>query len=218
MKRALAILAVLLATLSLSAPLSAQANPDRVNEIRDEARQAAESRREAKDARIAEIRAEAEARKLTMQKERCEAREAKLQALVPKLSNSATRLKGVIDKVYERVTGFYASGQLTVQNYEELVEAIELAKANSESSLEALGSYEFEFDCETAGVGQQLDAYRTAVKETRESLRAYHKSVVDLISSLQSEHSRANRTDDSGDETENEGEENEGTETENETE
>ena len=205
MKRIMIGLVAFSLVLGIAAPLSAHANPDKVEEIRAAAKARAEERRQQKDERIAEIKEEVAARKLELQQDRCERRQEKLAALLPKLSNGATRVKGAIDKVYERVQGFYDSGQLTVDNYDELVEAIELAKANAESSLEALDSFEFEIDCEENGVGGQLDGYRTAVKGAKEDLKAYRKSVVALISSLKAEAAEHDSGDDNGDESTDEG-------------
>lgn len=212
MKRTLFSLTLSALVLGIAAPISAVANPARTTEIQNNARQRAADAREDKETKVAEIKAATAARKLQLRQDRCEMRETRLQALLPKLANGATRHKAVIDKIYEHVTGFYASGQLTVQNYEELVNAIELAKADAEASLVAVDEYEFELDCEDPDTGEQLDAFRTAISDTRGSLKEYRKAVVELISSLQNEHSNANQTGD----TENTEEEQEETEDENE--
>lgn len=190
-KRAL-LVSVLALSLGIVAPAAAVANPERADEMRQTAAQRAAERRQSKEQRLAEIKAEVDARKLELSEARCEAREAKLKELVPKLAKSANRLKMVMDKKYEQVQEFYASGRLTVENYEELVAAIELAKANAEQSLEALASYQIEVDCTQNGLGGQLDAYRTAVKETRDELKEYRKALVALISSLRAEAAEAN--------------------------
>lgn len=187
MKRMLASFAAIALVIGIAAPLSAQANPKRANEIRDQARARAEDKRQEKQERVAEIKQKVEARKIELQQERCERRQEKLQATLPRLSNGATTVKGTIDKVYERVQGFYASGQLTVSNYEELVNVIETTKADAETSLEALEVYEFEINCDDKNVGSQLDGFRTAVKSARDELKDYRKSVVDLISALRAE-------------------------------
>lgn len=207
MKKILTSLTAFVMVLGLAAvaPASAIANPERANEMREKARSRAQSARENKEQRIDDIKAEVAARKLELQQDRCERREAKLQAALPRLSKNATTIKGSIDKVYDRVQGFYADGQLTVSNYQELTDEIELAKANAESSLEALATYELEVDCQDKRIGAQLDGFRTAVKGVREDLKAYRKSVVALVSALRAE-AAEDKADDSSSEQEAENE------------
>lgn len=187
MKKLLTGFAVLVLSLSVALPAAAQANPQRAAEIRNEARENADARKQKREDKVAEIKSEVEARRAMLTQEKCEARKARLETRIPKLSKSAVTVKGVIDRMYEKVQGFYEDGQLAVSNYEELVAAIELAKSESETSLEALESYEFEVDCESETIAAQIDSYRTAVKEAREDLKSYRGALVGLISSLRAE-------------------------------
>lgn len=203
MKRILTLATMLTLALSIGAPVAAQAD-QAAGRIRAEAETRAIERRQKATDRIAEIRTEAETRRAGIKMDVCEDRQARINNRIRTLSRSATNLKDVIDRMYERVQGFYEDGQLTVSNYEELVQAIELAKDNSETSLEALASYEFEVDCESTAVAQQIDSYRTAVREVRDDLKAYRSSLVDLISALKSENASPNQDTDSEDNSSNE--------------
>ncbi|MDQ3123491.1 MAG: hypothetical protein M3Q14_02315 [bacterium] len=216
MKRTFATLALVALVFGVSLPAGAVANPKEAIKIREDARVQATERKVDKETRIASIKEEVAARKLLMQQEKCEARSERLQEKVPKLANSANVIKGVIDKKYDQVQEFYTSGKLTVDNYKELVKAIEFAKADAGASLEAVNTYEFEIDCENKKVGEQLDSFRTAVKETRDVLKQYRKTLVALISSLKSE--AAESDSEVENETENESNTDSETETETETE
>jgi hypothetical protein len=185
MKKKLLLVAAIFSVL-IVAPVSAQ-QVEQPQSAREEAQKRAAERQQSREDRVAEIKKEAEARKIEFQKERCEAREQRLRELLPKLANGGERVKSAIDKSYTRVQTFYETGKLTVTNYQQLVDAIELAKANAESALQTVESYQFVVDCDKEGVGTQLDSYRTAVQEAREALKTYRKAVVDLISALRAE-------------------------------
>jgi len=142
-----------------------------------------EAREKAED-RVDKLKQKTEERKLVIKQEVCQRKQDKLQKVVPRLANGATSVKSSIDKVYERVAGFYEKGQLTVSNYDELDANVAAAKADAEVSLEAIASYNLEVDCENPNLGQQLDAYRSTIKDAKESLKAYRKALVELISSM----------------------------------
>lgn len=219
MKRILLIITVLSFSFGIAAPVAAVAQADRSEDVIEAAKKTASEKRKSKEERIAKIKADTEARKLALTQEKCEAREEKLQKLVPKLSNSANRLKTVIDRKYDRVVTFYDEKEITVENYETLVADIELAKANAEASMETLETYEVEVDCEQSGIGGQLDAYRTAVKEARDDLKEYRKALIALITSVKVKAEATEAEEDTETEEENTEETtNEGGETENETE
>jgi hypothetical protein len=121
---------------------------------------------------------------------------------------------GAIDGVYERVQGFYESGQLTVTDYDAQNSAVAEAQAEAQAAVEVATAYEFEFDCENPSLGDQLFGFREAITEARDALKAYRSELVGLISSL-----RAAAAEDAGavgDQIEPEteaGEENDGEET-----
>ncbi len=190
--------ALLVLSTSMVAPVAA-ANPDRAEEIRTAAKERAEERKQKASDKIAEIKAEAEERRASIKQDVCENRKARVQNRITNLARSANNVKGVLDRMYDRVQGFYEDGQLTVSNYEALIDAIELAKAESEASLEALDSYEFTVDCANSTVAEQVDSYRAAAVLARQDLKDYRKALVDLISSLRSEHAKANQTEGSDD-------------------
>jgi chromosome segregation ATPase len=196
-----AVFSILFCTPVLIQAQSVKAQSEDVTEAINTAREAAQEKRKNKEARIEEIKAQVAARKLQIKEAACERAEAKLNTTITRVSNNANKIKSVIDKKYERVQEFYASGQLTTPDYDELVAAIELSKANAEASQEALESYVVEIDCTSEEAGGQLDAFRSAAAQTKEDLKTYRKDLVALISALQSANSNKNRTggEDTGD-------------------
>lgn len=206
MNRLIKLTAALALAFAMVAPVAVTAQQVSAQEQREAARARALERAESRETRVAEIKQEVAERKAQVKQDVCERRQEQLQARLPRLAQSVTTLQGVMDGFYTRVVGFYESGQLTVSNYDELVEAVELAKANAASSAEAIESYEFELDCEAEDAGAQLDGYRTAVREARDSLKTYRQALVDLISSMRAAAAEAESGDESNtkDETENE--------------
>lgn len=147
---------------------------------------AAEARNSAEE-RVQSIRQNIEERRARIAQEVCERRSERLQAVIPRLSTSSTTLQTTMDKMYERVQDFYDNGQLTVDNYEELNANVLSAQAESAAAVEAVRTFEFELDCEEAGVGQQLDGFREAVGQARDELKSYRAALVAFISALRAE-------------------------------
>jgi hypothetical protein len=186
------LLIVAVFSLAFAPPLLAQNGPPAQAQERREAAQAgrqggeaySQKAREQAQERVADIKQEVEQRRISIQQDVCERRQERLQAVLPRLSTGATKVKQSMDTVYERVQGFYDSGQLTVSNYDDMKTRVDSAKLNAEASLAVVENFQFELDCEKPGVGQQLDSYRTAVAEARDALKVYRAALVDLISSL----------------------------------
>lgn len=162
---------------------------------RESAREKAEELRKKREERANEIKEKVEERKAEFKAERCEERKEQIAKLLPKLNNAGTRIKAKIDSAYGRITTFYESSNLTVANYQSLVDAVELAKANSESSMEVISSYDIEVDCDASDIGTQLDEYRTAVKALKEELKTYRDAVKELAKAIREAAESANTTE-----------------------
>lgn len=186
----LVLIAILLvATLAIPAIVAAQPTERGGQDRGQQARAAAVERRrtaeEAREERTAEIRERVENRQAQIQADQCERRQEQLAQRIPRLATSSERLLEVLDNTYDRVQGFYNSGQLTVANYEELNEAVAAAQAEAAGSVAGLTEdFAFEFDCDNPSVGDQMFAFRESVSETRELLKAYRAELVVLISSM----------------------------------
>lgn len=203
-----AILAVTALTFSVFSVGFAQDGQGRIK--------AQEARQSAKE-RIEEIKERNQQRRAELKLDICQRRQARIQNSITRISDRASRIKGVIDRMFVRVQGFYAEGQLTVENYEELETNVETAQADAEASIAALESYVFTLNCEDPNAASQLANFREAVNETKTELKDYRKALVELISSMRAAAAEENANDDSTEtETENENETETETETENE--
>lgn len=165
----------------LSVVVSAQTVPDSTTDPKALAQTRIEDRRQAREEKIAEIQANVAERRAMIKQDVCENRQERMQNRMTALSRSAGNVQDAIDGAYERVQDFYTNRELTVPEYDALVAAVESARTESEASLEALDSYEFEVDCASSTVAEQVDAYRTAAQTVRDDLKSYRQALVDLI-------------------------------------
>jgi hypothetical protein len=182
-KSSIFTLSILLALLASPVLVSAQEAVPSVEIKQERVEKTTELRENAKLKREV-IKQNIEARKLSIKKDVCNNRKDRLKALQPKINTRAIRIKSNIDRKYERIIDFYESGRLTTPDYETLIDAIEIAKVSAETSIETLQSYQFEVDCESQKVANQLASYREAAAETKTSLKDYRAKLVALISSL----------------------------------
>jgi len=121
------------------------------------------------------------------QEHRQQACEARKTALTKRMSNAVTyaqRHKEVFDKIYSRVQDFYTNKKLNVSDYDSLKASVDAAQATAAASIEALKTTDISVDCTSSTVAQSVSTFQTAVGDTRDSLKAYRKALVDLINSL----------------------------------
>lgn len=168
----------------LVTPVAVLAQSPDTTQIREQAQARAEEAKTSAEERKNEIMAQVEERRAQIEQEVCERRQQTLTDVMPRLAQGATSVKQSMDTVYSRVVGFYESGQLTVENYDELVGNVEAAKANAESAIATVDQYQFELDCDNPNVGEQLDGFRLAVEGARDALKEYQSALVDLISAM----------------------------------
>lgn len=135
----------------------------------------------------AKLQAERQTIKARTEAERQQACTARQKALTTRMSNAvrqAKKYESVIDTAYSRVKSFHDSKNLNVSDYATLTAAVDAAQANAKSSVEALQSLDVSVDCSSQTVADSVSAYQSAVKNTRDSLKAYRTALVDLINSL----------------------------------
>lgn len=186
-------------------PVSAYALSDKANSnaSKADATERVNAAKERAREKSLEAKAKAEERKLTLQADKCEDRKDKLAAVVPRLSKSIESLKSNLDKNYDRIKLVKESGKLNVVNYDDLALAVDEAKATAEISISLVDPASVTVDCTAQGLGTQLDSYRSTVKATRDSLKEYHKALVDLVSAMNASGDKPASDDSSADDTTN---------------
>ena len=114
----------------------------------------------------------------------CTARKTNLTKRMANSVSQAKRHKDVIDKFYTKVKAFYTQKNLNVANYADLTAAADTAQNNAQTSIDALSVLDVNVDCSSQTVAASVSAFQTAVQSTRDSLKTYRKSLVDLITAM----------------------------------
>ncbi len=114
----------------------------------------------------------------------CEARKANLTKRMNNAVQHSTNHKAVFDKIYTRVKQFYTDKQLNVTNYDQLTANVDTAQSKAADSITALKALNVNVDCSSQTVADSVSTFQQAVASTRDSLKAYRKSIVTLITAL----------------------------------
>lgn len=153
-------------------------------EVETHARDLAEQFRQTAQADLVAKKAQVKEQTQEHRQQACEARKANLSKRMNNAVRQAQNHKAVFDKIYQRVKNFHDNKQLNVANYETLVANVDKAQADSAASISALKSLDVGVDCTSQTVAGSVSAFQQAVKDTRDSLKAYRASIVELIKAL----------------------------------
>jgi hypothetical protein len=119
----------------------------------------------------------------------CEQRKTKITAIMNRAVVRAERQLELFTTIAERVKNFYEEKGRTIANYDELVAAVDAAKADAEANLEVLKGLE-PFDCNAEDPKGNVEAFKLALKSINEDLKAYRTSVKNLIVGVKSAQSQ----------------------------
>lgn len=158
--------------------------------------QLSEERRAAADKKVADIKAKIEDKQIQIKQDVCERKQTQLETVAPRLSTNATTRLNTFNAIYSRVQVFYSKGQLTVDNYDELKNAVDAARATAMASVDAISATEPIIDCEDPKLGAQLHIVTQATKSARGALLAYRAALTDLISALRASAAEENAEND----------------------
>jgi hypothetical protein len=132
---------------------------------------------------------------LAQKQQACTARQAGLTKRMANAVRNATVIKGVIDDKFTKVQDFYTAKNLNVTDYDTMKTAVSDAQAKAADSLSALQATDVTIDCTAGTAAETVSAFQAAVSSTRDSLKAYRTSLVDLINSLKGASTSTTKTD-----------------------
>jgi predicted nucleotidyltransferase len=168
-----------------------------------DAAQLREKQAEAK-ARLEKVRVQAQEMKakLEVRKEKlddakkkvCEKRQANIKKHMTNTASRGERQLEVFTKIADRVQKFYVDKKLSVANYDELVAAMESAKADVKTAVEAAKSDSTTFQCGADNPKGLADTFKGRLKVEIEALKAYRTSVKNLIVAVKSAAQQAEAT------------------------
>jgi len=127
-------------------------------------------------------RQEANQARLTDKKlEICQKREAKITNIMKRIGDRADRQVALFSKITDRVQNFYVTNELSVDNYDTLVAAVNDKKATAQGLVTALKGLIVDFDCEGDDPKGVTEVFKTKLKETITTLKEYKTAVKNLI-------------------------------------
>lgn len=145
----------------------------------------AEARREAAQTAAAEKRNEAKLKA-------CEKRSEKITNIMDRIVDRSEKHVALFNTIATRTQEFYVNNGYELDNYDELVENVELARADALDHLEVLRA-ENNFSCEMDDPKVFVAAFKDALKTQIESLKEYRTAVKDLIVGVKSSKNNGNQ-------------------------
>lgn len=115
----------------------------------------------------------------------CQKREKRINAIMARTVDRATKQTEVFDKIATRTKEFYTSKGRTVANYDALVAAVDAAKQKTETDLAAMKA-ESTFKCDSANPKGSATAFKDNLKLAIADLKAYKTAVKNLIVGVKS--------------------------------
>lgn len=168
-------------------------NPGDVNtdDSRKSSRLAEQFHRQGDD-KLKMLREQNKQRPQTDRQKSCTARKAALKKRMTNSVAHAQRHKAVFDRFYTKVKEFHDAKQLNVPDYTALTAKVDAAQTNAQNSIDALKALDVSVDCTSETVANDISAFQEAVKATRDSLKDYRKSLVELITAMKGASTGAN--------------------------
>ena len=152
---------------------------DRIEELRLKAQQA---RQDAKD-RLEAVKDSAAQRLDQARKKTCERQEQKINRILSNAADHGQKRLEVFQKIEDRVKEFKENKQISVENYDAIVESVDTKETDAVAAVEATGATTFECDDESTDKTFS-GLLRTTIKTQNSALHEYRKSINDLIQAV----------------------------------
>jgi hypothetical protein len=138
-----------------------------------------EKQRAELELKVSEVKAANKARLTDARKKVCETRSGKINSIIQKRSEQANKQLAVFKKISERVQTFVTTKNLTVENYDTLVAAINTKEAAAQAAIDV--NTATTFDCTTASSDNPSHVPKTTVEAVRNTLKEYRTAIKNLI-------------------------------------
>ncbi|HSW66864.1 MAG TPA: hypothetical protein VLI54_07035 [Bacillota bacterium] len=115
----------------------------------------------------------------------CNNRKDKITGVIDRVVQRTQNQLDLFDKITARTEAFYVSKGKTLSTYDELVAAVNAAKAQAETDLAAVTAHST-FACDADDPTGDVAAFKAAVKQEIQDLKAYRTAIKNLITGVKS--------------------------------
>jgi hypothetical protein len=147
------------------------------------------ARKTEREASRADKQQKLEAKKLEI----CQKKQTSINKVMGNITDHKTKQAEVFSKIADRVQAFYEEKSLSVDNYDELVKAVDDANAKVLAEIENLEASDVDFMCDSADPLKVSDAFKGAREGVVSAMKEYKTAVKDLIVGVKNS---AEKTDD----------------------
>lgn len=124
----------------------------------------------------------------------CEKRQAGITRTMNKMQTRGEAQLDVFTKIADRTMAFYEQKQRTVENYDDLVAAVEEKKTAAELAVAAGDEAIGEFSCDANDPTGIKDLFKAQLSDQIAALKAYKTAVKDLIVGVKSAQGQTSRS------------------------
>jgi hypothetical protein len=122
----------------------------------------------------------------------CQQRKVRIAAIMSRGDKRAERHLELFGTIAERVKAFYEDKGRTISNYDELVAAVDAAKAKAQADIETLKGLE-PFNCDAEDPKGNAEVFKLALKTVKQDLKDYRTAVKNLIVGVKSAQGQTSR-------------------------
>lgn len=126
----------------------------------------------------------------------CDKRLKNITRMMTKMQLRGEKQLDVFTKIADRTKAFYEEKQRTVENYDDLVAAVDEKKQAAQLSVAAGAEAIQDFSCDSDDPTAIKDLFKTQIKEQIAALKAYKTAVKDLIVGVKSAQGQVSRSSD----------------------
>lgn len=165
-------------------------------ELREQAEKEAQEIKLQNQEKAKELKEQYDQKRQEVRKQLCEKKSEQLGDIVQKRAQSAKGFYERFSSFNDKVDRFIEAKSLEVENYTELVTAVEDAAVNAEEAIASLEGLQFEVNCEDVDLTtQNTQSYRDAVAAARVALKDYKTALVNYLRAVVTSYNASQNSD-----------------------
>jgi len=117
---------------------------------------------------------------------RCEKRQADVNKITARIAERGQRQIDLFSTIATRVEAFYVKKGVTLSNYDQLVAAVDSAKANAQTTVDTIKTTTITLKCDGTDPNGAGASFKAALKAEIQALKDYRTAVKNLIVGVKS--------------------------------